>query len=277
MAKKKPTTIIESAKIALEERYDLKEKDTINTFPTAISWNPDLLWESKTHYIALEISDIGPFRPTIEIAFGQITLKELPVKIYVAYPKNANQPKDSYQKDLKSAKNYGIGIISVDDNNNFITEIEKDPVSIPLVINEIDYSIFKKQICPTLRECYATYMNGNPQMGLQRMYQLIESKIRKLGDQAIINNLLTTGGYSKGDRSYSLGNLIDDLMRQRIISNAVLGRCRGFVDDRNNVSHEAKTKMEAIKIEKNTKDNFKLALRILEELPAAFANKNNRF
>jgi hypothetical protein len=277
MPRRQPSTIKDAAKLALEERYGLKDRNIINSFPNEISWEPEILWESTTHYIALETSTIGPFRETLRIAFGDLTNKELPCKIYIAYPRNANQPKEAYQKDIKNAKNYGIGIISIDDNNNFVSDIEKDPISIPLVINEIDYSLFRKPICPTLRECYATYMNGNPQMGLQRIAQLIESKIRKLGDQAITKGNLTTGGYTKGNQTYALGNLIDDLMRQRIVSNAVLGRCRGFVDDRNGVSHEPTTIDEAIKIEKNTKENYKLALRILEELPAAFASKNYKF
>lgn len=275
MSRRTPTSEKDSAKIALIERYNLKKNNIIDELRKDITWKPDILWKTKTHYIALEISDIGPFRPTIEIAFGQITLKELPVKIYIAYPKNAIQQKEAYQRDLKNARMYGTGVISID--SDFNAEIEKEPISIPLVLDVIDYKIYKRSICPSLKDCYATYMNGNPQQGLQNLGQLVESKIKKLGDQAIINSSLKSGGYRKGNHFYPIGNLIDELMQNRVIDNSVLGRCRGFIADRNSVSHEPRTINEAKKTEKHIKDNFKLGLRILEELPNFLSKKGYKF
>ena len=72
----------------------------------------------------------------------------------------------------------------------------------------------------------------------------------------------------------SRGNIVDDLVRENILDKAILGRCRGYVEDRNRVSHKPRNLKKAIELERKLKLDFQTGLRILEELPIKLVSKS---
>ncbi len=257
----------------LRQRFGLKLPKIEEAFSSKISWRPTLHWKTNTHYIVCEISN-SPFPISLMSFFSEITVEGLPVKIFIAYPEENDLTLKEFKAQTLKAKTYGIGLVSVENNGD--ATIENQGISIPLHLAKQDLSSFRKVLKPSIEGACATYMNGDAKHAVQELGQIIECAIRSLAIQAKKKGTLSIGG-DPSSSSYSQGNIIDDLMSKRIISNAILGRCRGFVDARNEVSHKPRTKKKAIEQEKKLKENFLTGLSILKDLPSKISEKNYRF
>ncbi len=94
-----------------------------------------------------------------------------------------------------------------------------------------------------------------------------------------VRNLLASiyrSRYRPG-RYYEFSKLVEDLIDDKTINMAILGKCRGFVDDRNRSSHKPKTRRAAVEAYRKTKNCFLLGLELLEELPEKIEAKGYRF
>jgi hypothetical protein len=198
----------------------------------------------------------------------------LPVTIFIAYPDVPQIPLKDFNADIKKAKQYGVGLISISENHEGAIQYHGMPVN--LFLSAPDFNRFKQPIRPGVMSAYEDFTDGNPDGGVQKLGQLVESAIVNLAIQARNKGTYKKGGFVEG-KYYPQGNLIDELMHERIIDNGVLGRCRGFCDDRGSVSHKPRDLKEAIRIQKSLKECFLLGLRILEELPAFLIKKGYRF
>jgi hypothetical protein len=265
--------IAEAAKEFIENRFNVKNPKIGKELDPDIHWQPTLHWKNKTGFIGCEVSG-RPFRPIVEIAFGGITSKGLPVTIFIAYPSAPAIPLKDFNEDIEMAKRYGIGLISISDDLK--GTIQHRGVSVPLFISPPDFSKFKNSVRPMIMSAYEDFIDGNPTGGVQKLGQLVESAMVHLGTQARKKGTFAKGGFSPS-KYYPQANLIDEMMAERIIDNGILGRCRGFSDDRGSVSHSPKSLKAAIKVERLLKDCFVSGLRILEELPEAMTVKGYKF
>ena len=116
-------------------------------------------------------------------------------------------------------------------------------------------------------------MNGDPVHGVQELGQIIEHALLHLAQQAKKKGKLNSGGFQSIEDYYPQAKLIGDLTRDSVIDASLLGRCRGFADDRNSVSHKPRTLKKAIEREQTIKDCWSVGLRILRELPARSKEK----
>ncbi len=135
-------------------------------------------------------------------------------------------------------------------------------------------SLFISKLRPLVQHAYDLYINGDPRHGVQEIGQIIENVLKNVGLQAKKKNALTKGGFppAKG-KNYPFANLVEDLMREYVLDNAILGRCRGFAEDRNNSSHPPTSIKQAVKTYQTLKNAMSSGLRILEELPIEVKKK----
>jgi hypothetical protein len=265
--------IANTANLVIKMRYGVHDAKVLSSIDKNVPWRPSLLWDNSNEYIGCEASD-RPFPRAIKEVFSDIAVTGLPIRVIIAYPKDNTLSAREYQDDLSQAKRLGIGYLSVAENNNGQLEYEGIPISLHLP--QIDLSRFRHCLVKGVNDAYMLYMNGNPPHGVQELGQIIEQYINSLATQAKNKGKLTTSKYVPG-KYYKFAKLVDELIIDRIIDVAVLGKCRGFVDDRNSSSHKPKSKKAAIDIFRKTKNCFLLGMQLLEDLPSKYEEKGYRF
>lgn len=270
--------VADSVQPFIENRFSIRRPEIEQPIGRGIDWQPTFTWQTNTGYICCEVS-LRPYRPVIENAFAQIARKGLPVKGFIAFPSDEASSQEGYfvkdyRDDILRTIGLGFGLISVD--GDLRCAIEHHAISIPLLVPEPDLSRLRKSLRTLVKDAYDTYINGDPASGLQKIGQLVEGSVSDLAEQAFKKGKFSMKGYKPGKYSPQ-GKLIVQMISQGVIDAGVLGRCRGFSDDRGNVSHMAKSITEAKRIEERLRDNFNNGLRILEELPKACEDSGFKF
>ena len=261
----------EAANTIIKKRYSLNNGIVEQAIQADIPIQPTLHWKTKTHFLACEVAQ-RPFPVSIKEQFADIITTGQPIRIIVAYPKNNLLSSAEYQKDIMSCKKFGIGYMGIDDNGKGV--VEYPGISLSLYIPfPSDFSSFKNQIKTGVQDCYEHYLlKGDPDVGLQNLGQIVERLLYTTAEQAKKKSKFI---YSKFRPPAFIKQsiLINEMIKENILDNGILGRCKDFSKDRNSVSHKPNTRAEAKKIEKKLKDNFITGSKILEDLPDAILKK----
>lgn len=266
--------IADAAEKVLKERYNLKRSKYEQAFKDSIQWRPTIHWKTSTGYVACEAAE-RPFPGVLTATLGDIMAEGLPIRIVVAYPKDNTLTNKQYQEDVRNARKFGIGLICVDED--YQATLEQPGVPVCFQLPPPDFSKFKDHVLrSSIYKAYDIYSTSDPTHGLQELGQIVDIAIYNLAVQAKTKNTLVSGGFTAGNH-YPLANLIEDLMRDRVIDNGVLGRCRGFVDDRNKTSHKPHNLQEAVDLETRLRNAFTDGIHILEELPCRMSEKGYTF
>jgi len=266
--------IASAANLAIKTRFGLKDGMLNRAINANLSWRPTLLWINKSiEYIACEVAD-RPYPVSIRLLFADIAATGLPIRVIVAYPSPPNLSLKDYQTDITCAKRLGIGYISVTDTNS--AKIEALGIPISIYLPQPDVKKFRKLLAKPIGDAYDLYINGDPRHGVQEVGQTVEAALVELGCQGRKRGKFTTGAFKPG-KHYPLSKLVEELTADKVINLAILGRCRGFADDRNCMSHKPRSLKEAEKIWRKLRDCFSVGLQILEELPDEFKNKGYTF
>ena len=263
--------VADLAKSRLSDRYGLNNCQVEKPFDSSINFVSTFHWKTSTHYIVCEVSN-RPFPKTIKAIFADILVKGLSVKLIVVYPANCTLSTKEFQEDIKDAKSFGIGLVSVDEVYNSAV-IDYEGLSIQLHQPKVDLNKFVKKLRPSVEGALTTYYNGDTKHAVQELGQIVENIIRNVAIDAKKKGTSKKGGDPKSDK-YPFAKVVDDLVNEVIIDQAILGKCRGFVEDRNRVSHKPKTSKKAIELDRKLKLDFQTGLRILEDLPQKISAKN---
>jgi len=265
-------SIAVAANRTIKKRYGLNPDGKIeSSVDPSIPFRPTLHWKTRTHFVACEVAD-RPFPTSIKSSFADIVSSTQPIRLIVAYPKDNGLNAKDYQDDIKQCKKMGIGYLSIDADGK--GEIEYQGISLSLYLPfPNDFSSFKPQIKSDVQDAYEHYLHkGDPDVGLQNLGQVIERLLLTTAEQAKTKGKFAYTGF-KPPKFIKQGLLINEMIKEDVLDNGILGRCKDFAKDRNSVSHKPKNLKEAKKIEKKLKDNFITGSKILEDLPAAIIAK----
>lgn len=263
----------ESANFIIKNRYGLPDGIVEQAIEPDIPLQPTLHWKTKTHYIACEVAE-RPFPISIKQQFADLVSTGQPIRIIVAHPMENGLSLKDYQADTKKSKMLGIGYMGVDDSKN--GDIDYQGISLALHITPINLKQFKNSLKPFVAEAYEHYMlKGDPDVGLQKIGQLIENIIYNIAVQAKKKGLFTCSRFNPPS-FIAQSLLIDEMINANILDVPILGRCRDFANDRNAVSHKAKSRKQAAEIENKLKENFIIGTRILKDLPEKLKSKGYR-
>lgn len=256
--------IADFSKERIASRFGLKNCQIEKPFENSISFVPTFHWKSTSHIIVCEVSH-RPFPVTIKELFADALVKDLPIKIYVIYPKNPALSVREFHDDLAKAKLYGIGLISVETNG--VTNFERTAVSIPLYLPNFEIKKYSPKLRSHIEDAFEIYMSdGKPDNALQEIGQLIESIALNTAKQAKkASNFAYAGFRPPAYIRQSL--LLTEMINESVINVGLLSRCKDFANDRNSVSHKPQSRAAALKIEKKLKENFLIGLKILEDFP----------
>lgn len=262
--------IADAAEIVIKLKLNIGNPIIESSIDPKISWSPTFHWKTPTGVIACEVHE-SPFPVSVRLAFSDITASNLPIKIIVVNPSNTSRTQAEYLKELTEIKRIGCGVLTIGDDGS--GNFQHHGIEVPLFIAPPKFASFPQKIRPEIQHAYDIYINGDPRHGVQEIGQLIENAIINLADQAKKKGKLTSGGFTSPSIYYAQANLIEDLMRDRVIDNAILGKCRGFVEDRNGSSHRPKSVKQSIEVNKKLKNAMAAGFLILEELPKKMKEK----
>jgi len=262
--------IADAAELVIKLKLNTGNPFVESAIDPKISWSPTFYWKTTTGFIACEVHE-SPFPVSVRLAFSDIIASGLPIKIIVVHPSNTSRMQAEYIKELNEVKRLGCGVLTIGDDG--IGSFQHQGIELSLFIPPPKFSSFAQKIRAAIEHAYDIYINGDPRHGVQEIGQLIENAIINLADQAKKNGKLASGGFISPTVHYAQGNLIDDLMRDRIIDNAILGKCRGFVEDRNGSSHRPKSVKQTIEVNKKLKNAMAAGFLILEDLPKKMKEK----
>lgn len=263
-------SIADAAETLIKIKYGLGNALIETPINPSIFWSPTLHWKTKVGYIACEIHET-PLPVIVKTAFGDGTTTDLPIKIIVGIPNNTVRSQSDYLKESNEAKRYGCGLLTINEDGS--GEFQHSGIEVSLYIPTPKFNNFNKKLRVEVQHAFELYINGDPRHGVQELGQLIENIMVHLADQAKKKGNLVSSGFTSPSVYYAQAKLIDDLMRDRVIDNAILGRCRGFVDDRNKSSHKPKTVKESIEVNRRLKNAMSVGLLILEEIPQKIKDK----
>jgi hypothetical protein len=263
-------SIADGAETLIKVKYGLANALIETQIDPNLLWRPTLHWKTKTGYIACEVHET-PLPASVRTAFGDGQTTDLPIKIIVAHPTSHSLSQSDYIKESNQAKRFGCGLVTINDDGS--GQFQHLGIEIPLYLPSPNFTNYVKKLRAEVQHAYELYINGDPRHGVQEIGQLIENIIVHLADQAKKNGALTTGRFTSPDVYYAQATLIEDLMHDKVIDNAILGKCRGFVEDRNGSSHKPKSIKKAIDVNRKLKNAMSGGLLILEEIPQKLNEK----
>lgn len=263
----------DQAEAYLRGEYGLKQALIEHKISDKLSWLPTLHWKTKTGYIACEVSE-KPYSSALAQLYANINTSGLPIRIVSAFPMDLSTSARIFQSDINCAKQYGIGLLSIDNAN---THIIYNGISVPLHLSPLDLKLYPKALHQEISASHKMYMDGNPKHGIQELGQIIEKILIDLAVQAKKCGKLATSGFVSAGIYYPQNALISDLIKDKILDVGFLKRCGTFADDRNSVSHKPKSMKEAIKQENRLRELYKGGLFIIEDIASQMKSAGYSF
>lgn len=266
-------TVADAAETLIRLKYGLSQTRIETAISSEIGLEPTLHWKTPLGYIICEVSE-KPLPVSILTAYSEIIASGLPIKVIIAYPSSLTITQAEYLKESNKAKKFGLGLLSVNDDGT--GNFEHTGIDLSLYLPSPEMASYHQAFRAEINKAFDLYINGDPVHGVQAVGQLVEDTLVNVAHQAKKKGLLISGGFRSKEAYYPSAKLIDDFIADRILDNIILGRCRGFIDDRNKTSHKPKNLLQAQKLHKALKNSMLDGLRIIENLPKSLKDKTYR-
>jgi hypothetical protein len=269
--------VAEAAELILRARLNLNPSSLKieESFDREISWIPTFHWKLSTGgLIACEVSS-DPLPIIITQNFSDLIASGLPIKLISAYSLTDEMSSKKYQTILTKAKQLGIGLLPINIDEDYSGKIEYAGISLTLMLPKINLTRYKDIFHNHINHCYELYMNGDPKHGVQELGQIIESILNSIAvkvNQKDTSKLSAFAAKVNAGKHYPLNTLIEDMIRDNILSKVFLKKCATFADMRNDTSHRPRNLSDTKRVEQNLKTSFEIGLQILEELPQETKN-----
>jgi hypothetical protein len=196
--------------------------------------------------------------------------RQLPVRLYIACPESAQ--KASFARDLKTARENGVGVLGVSSAGN-ITVISE---AISLLLTDLrrqDPKDFPPKYRGDLELAHQTYLQGNPPKGCAAIYDMVEALTRaiakNLQSQKLIApwqskpiNLDKVAWFKVADDIYK--HL--DFAKAKKLTKPLWAQVIAATRPRNETGHQPKSVQERIRRDKELRTRFEAAGDLLRNL-----------
>lgn len=223
--------------------------------------------------ICIEVSE-SPYSGTLDEAVITCKNEGLPVKLFVAIPKNGLKETQDFQKLLSRARRNGVGIIEVDVAGN--GSILSDALSLSLSgVRKINPKEFPSKYRQALNDAETTFYT-NPAKGCLVVYEEIESLSRKVAAKSLKLGLWTSGRKWKLEKD-PWASIVKEMLQTfpattnpaPELTPALLGRILGITPHRNDAGHKPKNRKQLIKRNRELRTRFESAVDLLRDLEKA--------
>lgn len=231
-------------------------------------------WATTTdgHILCVDAAEVV-YRPVLDTLVLDCMSSGLPVKLFVAMPKEANDP--YYKQNRSKAQSRGVGILEVDGDGD--VQIVQQPLSLSLAnvrsINPLD---FPKAYRPPVTKAHELFRQGSPENACHEIAGRIEAHSRLIAQKTAANGLWTSPQGINFDM-HSWRNLLDLLIRNSgsirtsypNLTVDLLSRIVGIVPHRNQVSHVIRSTVALVKRDRELRTRYENMCDILRDFTAA--------
>jgi hypothetical protein len=198
--------------------------------------------------LCVEVSE-SAYSNSLDTFVVECSSQSYPVKLYVAIP-SAKGDQD-FATNLKKAKDRGVGVVELHDDNPFIAA---DAVSLSLFgLRKNNLSEFPKQKREAVKQAEQTFLNGNPVKGCQALYEELEALTRAFAQRSKSEGWWRSPHNGENGPKARLdtgawANVLEELSRFIDIKNckkkcpemkdSLIASVRGLTDPRNLTSHK---------------------------------------
>jgi hypothetical protein len=248
---------LSTKQIAVEIAFD----PDISFRPTFVVTTPDF------HTLCIEVSE-SIYSNTLDSVVIHCRDKGLPVKLFVAVPKDVSDPQ--YGPKLKQAKRAGVGVLEVDHSSGTVIQ---QPIPLSLAgVRPIDLSAFPKKVRQNLQHAHQTFIDGEPAKACALVYDELESAFRKYAKKCEEKGLWPNSSNLKLDKAPWASIIVDVdkyLDRSKPITKkltpALCARILGITTHRNESGHKPKSRKDLIKRDNTLRTRFENALDLFSE------------
>jgi hypothetical protein len=239
---------------------------------------PTLHARAENHSIVCaEFLEDTCFSPNLRLLVSLCKSKQLPVKLYVAYPEGTKR--GSFSRDLKSARELSIGVLCVS-SVGAVTSI-CEPIS--LVLSDMrpqNPKDFPPHYRSDLVQAHQTYLQGDPVKGCLGIYEMIEALTRRIAKNLHNNALIApwqSGKPPKFDKDpwFNIADTIYrslDFDKADALTKPLWAQVIAITKPRNDVGHLPRTMAERVKRDKELRTRFETAGDLLRNLIEATPN-----
>lgn len=223
------------------------------------------------HYFCIDVSE-SAYTNSLDQLVLECKNKILPVKLYVAIPKNIND--GQFRANLLRAKQNGVGVIEVGVGQN---DVIHDALSLSVSgVRQIDTAAFPAKYRQNLMQAQNTFLSGNPVKGCAELYDEIEDLTRRIALKASKKDLFRPSAVGKkiNFRKDPWANVTQFLLKHfdakkalcPKISDALLSGILAITPHRNESGHKPKSQTALIKRDRELRTRFEHAADLLLEL-----------
>ncbi len=196
----------------------------------------------------------------------------LPVKIFVARPKDASDP--DYPRNIKRLKQAGVGLLEIDGES---VSIIQNALALSLAAQRpVDLESFPKKYRQSLSQAEQAYRDGYPDKACSLVYDELENYFRKVAKKSFdkhwwpnSSNLnIDTGAWAKLIADFD-ANVNRGIFPCRELKPALLATLLGVTRHRNESGHKPENQKKLIKRDKELRTRFESAVDIYRDILTA--------
>jgi len=235
---------------------------------------PTIHAKTQDHQIlCVEFSETTAFPLSVERFAPDCNRLCLPVRVFVAIPSGSSGAE--YNRDLKRAREWGVGVLAVDGAN--VTPVQ-EPLSLSLAgVRRIEMPNFPSKYRFPLSQAQATFRQGNPAKGCSEVYDEIEALTRRIAKKTLKKGMWRSSKAGKAVPAINLdngnwANVIEVLMNQLEsgsaphIAKPLWAQILGITPHRNETGHKPTTREALIRRDTALRTRFEHAVDILLDL-----------
>lgn len=228
-------------------------------FDPDISFRPTFVVQlDDGHLLCIDVSP-HIYSPTLDSVALAALRKGLPVKLYVAVPKDVTDP--DYPRKLKQAKLAGVGVIEVDHQSGTIINTA---VSLSLVgLRPLRLEDFPSKYRQALQHADQTFRDGEPSKACALVYDELEGCFRRFAKKCVAKKLWKNKNGLNLDVD-PWARILDDIDKSldrsdpvtRNVKPALVARIKGTTTHRNDSGHRPKNLRDLIKRDQALRTRF---------------------
>lgn len=219
---------------------------------------PTISGRSKDfHILCIEVSN-SIIRPVVESFISECRRVGLPVKLYIAIPDTTSH---DFQRELRRAKELGIGVISFSLSSAF--HIWSEPLSQSLVgLREIPQKGVPVRVKPDLENAYNLFLNGRPDVACHDICSLLESECRLFACKLLRKGTITLQRKDIDKMSWMsltkhlISKFGDIKLVYRNLEEPTLHAIVAITSDRNDVAHRIQSIPKLVERDHQLKTRF---------------------
>lgn len=222
---------------------------------------------NDNHILCVDVSD-KIYTPSLDDFVLQCMNNHLPVKLFVAVPRDAADP--DYRANMRKLCDRGVGLLEVGDTGS---RIIRQPLSLSLAtLTPIDLTKFPLKYREDLQRAEQLFRDGDPVKGCANVLDVIEARTRALAKCAVKKGWFRQNPAFDLDK-HSWASVLKFMQTHfdqtaakcPALTDIFIAQLIGVTPHRNEVSHPPKDVRSRTRRDAQLRTNFEHAINVLTD------------